>query len=78
MNDAELKSENAALRKQNKNLKALLEEALEIISKLKEFVDQQPDESPGTPRKPRKTTKKAAKKAVKKAAKKTAKRRKAS
>jgi hypothetical protein len=40
MNDADLKLENAALRKQNKNLKALLEEALEIIRKLKEFVDR--------------------------------------
>ena len=40
MNDVDLKVENAALRKQNKNLKALLEEALEIIRKLKEFVDR--------------------------------------
>jgi hypothetical protein len=40
MNDVDLKAENTALRKQNKNLKALLEEALEIIRKLKEFVDR--------------------------------------
>ena len=48
MTDTDLKSENAALRKQNKDLKALLEEALEIIRKLKELVDQpaQPDTKP--------------------------------
>jgi hypothetical protein len=42
MKEDDLKAENTALRKQNKNLKALLEEALEIIRKLKEFVDSVP------------------------------------
>jgi hypothetical protein len=45
MNDVDLKAENAALRKQNKNLKNLLEEALEIIAKLKDIVDQSPAEA---------------------------------
>ncbi|MEA3150114.1 MAG: hypothetical protein QOD56_1053 [Gammaproteobacteria bacterium] len=45
MNDAELKKENAALRRQNKNLKGLLEEALGIIRKMKDFIDRESDES---------------------------------
>lgn len=71
MKDADLKSENTALRKQNKNLKSLLEEALEIISKLKEFVDAQQDRPAATAKKKSKTSKtsKVSKKSVKKTVK---------
>ncbi len=44
MNEIELKKENTALRKQNKNLKRLLEEALTIIRKMKDFIDAQTDD----------------------------------
>ena len=56
MNELELKKENSALRKQNKNLKMLLEEALTIIRKMKDFIDAQPADKPA-----KKTAKKTAK-----------------
>jgi hypothetical protein len=75
MKEDDLKAENTALRKQNKNLKALLEEALELIRKLKEFVDSRADAraAAGPAKAKRKTASKAAAKKTAKSAKSTGK-----
>jgi hypothetical protein len=68
MKKPDLNQENADLKKEVKKLKRLLQDAMAIIYKMKDFIDRHgdsPEEQPLKPVKVRKSTKKKTPKAAK-------------